>query len=394
MIIFENPGEIDVAAISTFGVSVKEGDSPIGFFGTGLKYALAILLREQHRVTIWSGLQRFDFGVEPTIIRGKPFDLVTMNGERLGFTTDVGKTWKMWMAYRELFCNARDENGEAYSGKNEIEPEVGKTFVVVSGDEFSGIHGSRWQYFVEDEPDMKIDEMEIWTRPSLGLFYRGVRVAEFSRQAMFTYNDTRKLDLTEDRTVKDHYQIGYRIVRAILKSMDEKLLRRALTATEDWFEHHLDYHGWSVPASPAFLKVVGQLVNSGVKDINKSAKQVWRDANPEEFHPTELIMTEVQRKTLSRALHFCGRIGFDVEGTYPIVVVQSLGTDILGQALDGKIYIAERAFHLGGTKQVASTLIEEFIHLMHGYEDCTHEMQNYLFEKMVSMGEELIGEPA
>ena len=37
MIVFENPGEIDVAAISTFGVSVKETDNPIGFFGTGLK---------------------------------------------------------------------------------------------------------------------------------------------------------------------------------------------------------------------------------------------------------------------------------------------------------------------------------------------------------------------
>ena len=45
MIVFENPGEIDIRSISTFGVSVKEGDNPIGFFGTGLKYAIVVLLR-------------------------------------------------------------------------------------------------------------------------------------------------------------------------------------------------------------------------------------------------------------------------------------------------------------------------------------------------------------
>jgi len=47
MITFENDGEIDLRAISQFGINVKTGDSPIGFFGTGLKYALAVLMREE-----------------------------------------------------------------------------------------------------------------------------------------------------------------------------------------------------------------------------------------------------------------------------------------------------------------------------------------------------------
>lgn len=51
-VIFENPGEIDPRMISTFGVNVKENDSAIGFFGTGLKYAIAILLRNHHRISI------------------------------------------------------------------------------------------------------------------------------------------------------------------------------------------------------------------------------------------------------------------------------------------------------------------------------------------------------
>ena len=44
-IIFTNQGEIDIRAVTTFGVSVKNDNSAIGMFGTGLKYAIAIILR-------------------------------------------------------------------------------------------------------------------------------------------------------------------------------------------------------------------------------------------------------------------------------------------------------------------------------------------------------------
>ena len=58
MIIFENKGLIDVHAISIMGVSVKEEGS-IGYFGTGLKYAIATLLREGQKITIWRGKEPF-----------------------------------------------------------------------------------------------------------------------------------------------------------------------------------------------------------------------------------------------------------------------------------------------------------------------------------------------
>src|SRR6185437_6468608 len=111
-VVFENRGEIDPIAIRTFGVSVKESENPIGFFGTGLKYALAILLRTKHRITIQSGERVLHVGTREAVVRGERFDLITLDGEPLGFTTQVGKTWAVWMAYRELYCNARDEGGE------------------------------------------------------------------------------------------------------------------------------------------------------------------------------------------------------------------------------------------------------------------------------------------
>jgi len=60
-IIFKNNGIIDLDFIRSFGVSVKENDNPIGFFGTGLKYAIAILLREKQEVSVFLGKEEYKF---------------------------------------------------------------------------------------------------------------------------------------------------------------------------------------------------------------------------------------------------------------------------------------------------------------------------------------------
>ena len=54
-IIFRNKGVIDPKSIVTFGVSSKTGSNSIGFFGTGLKYAIAILLRNKCSFTVYAG---------------------------------------------------------------------------------------------------------------------------------------------------------------------------------------------------------------------------------------------------------------------------------------------------------------------------------------------------
>lgn len=397
VIVFENLGEIDPRLISTFGVNVKEGENPIGFFGTGLKYALAVLLRSGHHVTVQTGTEVYEFGLRTETIRGKDFQFVHMTGDAapivLGFTTELGKTWPMWTAYRELYCNCRDESGEAYTTKAPPAPEAGKTRFIVEGDEFAGIHADRWQYFIEDEPDIIIGEIEVRRRPTPFYYYRGVRVAQLPRACMFTYNDLQKLDLTEDRTAKTSWDLAYRIARAILGATEERFLRDVLTAKTDTFEGALDFHGWSVPPSPAFLKVVGNLATDRVAKVNLTALRVWREATSKGVTPRAITLTSVQQRSLDRALDFCGKLGFPIRGSYPINVVESLGSDTLGMAFDEAIWVAERAFQMGGAKQVASTLIEEYVHLKHGWSDCTREMQNFLFEKLVGVGEELTGEP-
>lgn len=62
---FANAGLIDLDVIRVMGVSVKTGPNPIGYFGTGLKFALSTLLRTGHRVVMTRGGERIEFTARP-----------------------------------------------------------------------------------------------------------------------------------------------------------------------------------------------------------------------------------------------------------------------------------------------------------------------------------------
>jgi len=397
MIVFENSGEIDIRSISTFGVSVKEGANPIGFFGTGLKYAIAVLLRTGHRVTIMSGLMVVNFGIEKSAVRGQDFDFVTMqidNGApvAIGFTTELGKQWEVWMAYREIACNCKDENGAGRHEHYMVDPEAGKTLLIVQGDDFESIFATSHRFILEDQPWLKSGTLEIRNRPGSEFFYRGVRVADLRVRGIYTYCEQAKMELTEDRTIKSEWEMYYHIAAGILRATDKQFLRSVVIAADDTLEGRLDYHNLSVAPSVEFLEVVGSCMADRSMKLNASALKIWQDATKKVFAPRQIALTAVQQKSMDKALDFCERIGFTIRGAYPISVVESLGEGCLGLAKDETIFIAERVFHLGGAKQLASTLIEEYLHLRHGWRDMTRELQSFLFDKMVSLGEEVVGE--
>lgn len=398
MIIFTNPGEIDIRSISTFGVSVKEGNNPIGFFGTGLKYAIAVLLRTGHRITIMSGDTVVQFGIEAQDVRGQAFDFVTMQvgdgpATSVGFTTELGKQWAVWMAYREIACNCKDEGGSADRAPYMVDPEAGRTQIVVQGDEFDAVFARAHEFILGDEPQAVYGTLEVRKQPSHHFFYRGVRIADLHRPSLFTYSEQTQIELTEDRTAKSMWEVQHRIISGVLQATDRDFIRTMVTAPEESYESTLDFHGWGPTPSAEFLEVVGECTANKLVKVNPSAKKRHDQHVQAAFAPREIVMTAVQAESMERALDFCERIGFSIRGAFPILVVESLGSGILGQAHGGTIYIAERVFHLGGSKQLAATLIEEFVHLRHGWADLTRELQNFLFEKLVSLGEELAGEP-
>ena len=389
-IVFENKGEIDPLLITTFGVNVKDGDSPIGFFGTGLKYALAILMRNDCAVVIQSGKQRFVFGKKAVSLRGKDFEFVTMNGEPLGFTTEVGKTWELWMAYREMFCNSQDEGGKVYQSASMPEPQAGVTRVIVTGKAFADIAGEHSKYFLTTEPWFQAERCTVHKGESKGVYYRNVMVGKLSsRPTLFTYNISRSVDLTEDRTMRHPFIVSHQIALTVIDSDNPAYIRACVTADDSFHEGELDYDLNTEP-SATFLDVVGALVKDRIGSVNKTAVEMYRKHAHAKISPDTVALNKVERAMLKKAQEFCASIGFDIQ--YEVCVVESLGTDILGMAKDETIYLAHRAF-VTGTKCVAGTLIEEYVHLKHGYHDCTRGMQNYLLDRMVGLGEMVTGEP-
>lgn len=391
MIVFRNRGLIELTAVRTLGVSVKE-EGAIGYFGTGLKFAIATILRGGGSISIFRGKQEYRFSSVEQVVREKPFQLVTMNGQELGFTTSLGRDWKPWMAFRELACNAIDEGGTFYSdryGAGEIGDD--ETVIVVHSEEIEDAYHARGEILLETPPAYANDYIEIRPGSSRFLYYRNVRVGSLAYPSAHTYNVLRKIDLTEDRTIKYDWEVDALVATGLARCEDERLIATALSCGERHYEHNLSFREQHKP-SQSFLKVAaglrGRLDN--IAKANPSAMILARLMSLSDLGPSEsVVLHPVERDRFDRARAFLASAGYDLS-QYPVTIVEDLGEGIYGLAKEDRIFIAKAAFQKG-TKEVASTLLEEFVHLKTGYSDMTRQLQTWLFDELLLQSEKAAG---
>lgn len=390
-IVFRNKGIIDPRSITTFGVSSKGSDSAIGYFGTGLKYAIAILLREGCKIDIYTGGQHLTFGTSEQRVRVDDFTFVTMNDQPLSFTTELGKNWEAWQAIRELWCNCLDEQGAAFSSEYfDDVPSEDETVILVSGRAAVDAWALRDTIMISGSPIFESEHVDIYPGQSNHIYYKGVRVLDLNRSSQYTYNVKCNVELTEDRTMKHPVLAAWYVARGIAKLSDRPFITRVLTADQDWFEHRLDFD--SVTASEDFSGIVKQMARQQVSGLNQSATRCARFDNNEILDDMpRMQLGKVDLVRLAKAIEFSKSIGFSVD-EYEIVIIENLGESVLGRAANNKIYLSKIVF-MQGTKMLAGTLIEEFIHLRHGLLDETRGMQNFLFDSLVSLGEQISGNP-
>lgn len=391
MISFINKGHIDPIAITTFGVSAKDNTSAVGFFGTGLKYAIAVVLRLGGKVTVWQGLTPYEFGVQTNSVRGKDFDTVTMNGTPLGFTTHLGVNWEPWQAYRELYCNARDE-AESRVEPRRRKPRDGYTTVHVSGCEaMMEAHATRGSIFLQSKPLAEMPGVAIHPGESTHLYYQGVRVHELNKPALFTYNLTDHQMLTEDRTLRYAFIAESQIRSAWLAVENEGLLDDLFTkATSDTFEmQKLDFNDAAQPPGEQFAAVALRYMRDPKYPLARSLVRYLQSHNKEAALAESVAPTKAEARVLARALRVCEHSGHPV-GNYDVRLATSLGTGTLGLAIRGAnvILISRTAFTKGSTC-VVGTLLEEFIHLEHGLDDETRRLQDYLVDLAANQAEQL-----
>lgn len=376
---FANAGLIDLEVIRTMGVSVKTCGNPIGYFGTGLKFAIATLLRTGHQVKLTRGGIEYPFRTVETQIRGESFSKVFMGDEPLPFTTNLGKNWEVWQAYRELHSNTLDEAG-TISDK----PQSGDTVIKVTGDSFQREYVNRDEIFVSRKPIEANEFLEVYDRPSRAVFYRGVRAGIMPKEMAFTYNILAPMTLTEDRTFDSQYTVEWRLSQLIPRFNHKGYLTEILSGGDKW-DHSLNF---TMCASPSenFISVARQ----NYSNMNTSAaarKMVDRDVQEKgQFTPARLLDAD-HDKFLASFKHLanlgCNLSPEDVE------IVESLGPSHMAifHKEKNQIFLAKSTLDWGA-ETIVATLYEEWLHKEYAYEDNSRELQNFLFQRLaaISMG--------
>lgn len=271
-VVFETPGHINPKAFSVFGINSKpNSENPIGFFGTGLKYAIAILVRNNIKVQLFIGDTEYEFYAKGEAFRDKLFSMVRMKKrkgllgkwkyEALPFTTELGKNWELWQAFREIESNTRDEGGSSFalSEDEAYVTDKDKTLFVITGDEFDEVYSDIDKVFLPEGEVIHSDGfIEIINNESSYGYYRGLRVLNLERDSQYTYNFTEKADLTEDRTLVYGNLIPIYAAKAVLRSHDEEFIKRMIGfgGQTNRFENLLPFDTVSTTPSETFKKVV------------------------------------------------------------------------------------------------------------------------------------------
>lgn len=393
MLYFMNDGQLDMRLAQLFGANVKPNAGAIGHFGTGLKYAIAIVLRHNGRIEIETAGQHYSFRTTSASIRGKEFDLVEMLGPggtvQMPFTLELGKEWEPWMAYRELYCNAIDEGGFVSTRREHYD-----TVIAVDCAELEKAHAERHTFILNEleRPIWQNAELAIYRKQSSAIFYRGIKALDLDdASSIYTYNLLAQEQLTEDRTLAGQYFARLKIMRAIAQA-PESILRLVLTAEKGTFEGSWNWGDaftpWLSPPEP-FTKIVRSMMRDTRGRLNLSLLGLSRIEK--NLLPPATSLSRVETNMLARAKQFVERaIGTTVEP--PIRVVEGLGDGVYGAAIDGEIVIAKLAFQ-DGTKMVAVTLLEEWMHTAKGINDYTPRFQHFALSLVMTLTEQLLGEP-
>jgi hypothetical protein len=206
----------------------------------------------------------------------------------LPFTTELGKNWELWQAYRELECNTIDEHGTTFiSLAQDLElrdnSKKDHTFIVVDSDLYVNIHMDRNQYFLPGGLTARggsTERVQAFAHKSNHIYYRGIRILDLKAPSENTYNILAPIELTEDRTAKSEWSINYEIEGFLTQTQDKEVVKRAITAPPKSHEGRYTYDYSS--RSETFL----DSVEEAGEDATSGAKNVLRTDRPPEPPPT------------------------------------------------------------------------------------------------------------
>jgi len=387
MISFENSGTLDLRSIKIIGLSAKETDNPIGYFGTGFKYAIAILLNNHHTVTIQpgDGTSR-KLHTKNASFRHTEYSSIWLDDEELPFTSHLGHSWEFWQSYRELYSNCLDENGKVNNVTFIPPAKQDVVRIIVQGAAFEKVHYNRDRYFWNHKNEQQLGEYVSRSRTNPGIiFYKGIRVGEFKDPTNYSYNIfNTQMELSEDRLLTPWWQNRFSSIlsSAVKTSSNEEFITEMLRPAKNTMESqiNLSWFGYDFEdgelfetlAMKEFKRKAFGLNFNVLEEINLYLKQQQSfDAFPLTSHDEKIVETVIKQMN---------QFSMDIT-QYDVVWNAKLDENTLGCVHNDIIYIGKLSFDRGA-RDVLSTAIEEFIHRDENAIDYSRDFQDSVLRKL------------
>ena len=416
-----NDVEVEPNAFKLLGACTKRGDNTkIGYFGSGLKYAMATFIREGINLRIFAGEKEVVLGTVKEQFRGESFDIITVDGEKTSLTTSMGVDWKPWQAVREVYCNALDEeNHEIKIGACEPIGEVEKTIFFIQINEELEIICTEWdKYFAINREHIAIcEEGKILQTlgSKLNLYRKGIRCYDAKQPSLYDY-DFKKIAINESRIVNSWWDVHRHIAIIWSKCATIKMIDELVNLYKDPVvaKKHVEFDAYwetmGITFNNTWLeyfkdKLLIPFETAGMFDtFDKDPRSVVVKSTLisalEKAFPGEISCCLTRLKSffdyipmnptpkisflLKECLQFLADVG--LPNPYPIIIGKFTNDLILGSIDETtkEIILDTRLFDKG-KKEIVCTILEERAHIESRYGDQTRGFQDYLIEQIVTL---------
>lgn len=374
--------QIDQKSWSMIGVSSKPNSTnPIGRFGTGLKYAIAISLRLGWQIKITNYVngipEEHVFSQTKDTFRGTDINVVYDNDKALPFTMHYGAHWEPWTVLRELYSNTLDEDGAMDFDAPSIE---NGSVIEVDSVEFNELARNYDEYFLTSNSHLDnvvhdYGNLQVLNGKYAGkVFFKDVFIGVM-KNAKYGYNIHSKVDLTEDRTIKDNWMLSWGITQIIVAQEHPESMN-------DWiFSKDNEEESFPIPSyikwSESFKDVVSEArINHPATLMNNLKRELPREKTV--YITVEL--EEIQSVMLQQAVNKIKHAGFNTN--YEIKFIKTEDKHLVAFVENGEIHLSLQAFK--NMDYLVSTLIEELAHC-EGYLDETRSYETYLCDSIARL---------
>jgi len=412
----KNNGIMEPQALTLMGASSKVNDNTkIGMFGSGNKYAISYLMRNNIELQIFAGKEKIDIKTKRETFREQSFDVIYINGEKTSITTTMGKDWELWHALREIYCNSIDEEGEEIGAVDKIDPIDNEThFYIKITPEIEEFMLSFDSYFSTQKKvieETSIGKLFISSSKTANIYRKGIRCYDTHNESKYDY-DFNDIQINESRVINSEWRLAEEFWKLfislknhthifnIIKAMGDRTNFECMTSSC----MHIGTHG----ASEEFLALIATLklapmessalctddekrifnfiptrvydaLEPHMSEENKAMMFSFK-VNGEFYH--EIEPNDLHIATIKRAMEFFKECKYDID--YEIKVVSFSNKAVLGTAENETIYVSDIAIEKG-IHDLCNTIIEEQVHLKYDVEDETRGFQLAVINEMLTV---------